>query len=155
MSQKDELWSALLLLTTSVAMPRCTHTSSLLVRDILPSCRRGSLAHQPHHMSIMSSGPYQALSGSFQATIVSHAAETPQAPTAESQAAAVSFCDLVTAMAAQHSTQEVSQILLLIMYHQLFDVGPVSVALSHELHRYDTSVVSTHCATGYSASDFM
>lgn len=105
-------------------------------------CRMGALAHQPHHMSLMSTEPYQALSSSFHTTIIAHATEAAQAPSVESQAAAVSFCDHVAALAAKQGPKETSQMLLLVMYHQLFDVGPVSMALAQELPRCVTKYIA-------------
>ena len=96
----------------------------------------------------MQTEPYQLLSSKFQATIVSHATEAPQEPTAEAQASATSFCDHVAALAADIGPQQTSQMLLLIMYHQLFDIGPVSMALSHNLDRYATLLLSGHLCLG-------
>ena len=101
-------------------------------------CRSGNLARQLHHMSVMQTEPYQLLSSKFQDTIMSHATEAPQEPTAEAHASANSFCDHVAAVATDIGRQQTSQMLLLIMYHQLFDIGPVSMALSHNLDRCAT-----------------
>ena len=83
----------------------------------------------------MQSEHYQSLSSKFQTTVVTHASEGPQQPSAEAQAAATNFCDHVAAVATDIGHQQTSQMLLLIMYHQLFDIGPLSTALSHELNR--------------------
>lgn len=83
----------------------------------------------------MQSQHYQSLSSKFQTTVVTHATEGPQQPSAEAQAAATNFCDHVAALATDIGRQQTSQMLLLIMYHQLFNIGPLSMALSHELDR--------------------
>ena len=75
------------------------------------------------------------LSRKFQTLIVPHATEALQQPSGAAQAAATDFCAHVVALASEQGRRETSQMLLLVMYHELFDVGPASTALSHELNR--------------------
>lgn len=86
-------------------------------------------------MSVMGADSYQTLRRNFLSTIVPHASQHPQHPSDAARAAAAEFCQQVAVLASEHGRGETGQMLLLVIYHELFNVGPCSEALLQELPR--------------------
>lgn len=86
-------------------------------------------------MSAMGADSYQILRRNFLVMIVPHATQQPQLPSDAARAAATEFCQQVAVVASEHGRGATGQMLLLVLYHELFNVGPCSEALLQELPR--------------------